>query len=428
MPESYVSEAGEKSSGEGRQTQPPQLKRWLPALALLIVGLIGGGLLMRFCGSVEKPAAPVGAKTEPAQTAPADSTERVQLSAAALSRAQIEAVEVVKHALTQALEANGRLAINEDASARVGTPTEGRVSRVLVKVGDFVRTGQPLVLVHSHELVQAQADYSKARAAISRAEKALAYAQAEKARADRLLEAKALSVREQMRAAADVSTAAVELEQARAELRRSEEYLHHLGGSAEGDDDVVISSPISGVVLKRNVTIGTVVNPAADLLTVADLSTLWAIAEVPEKQAAAVRAGQAVRLTVAAFGDRIFPGRVTHIGESLNPETRTVQVRCQVENSGRLLRPEMYVAVHIDTGETVPMLVVPREAVQEVKGERVVFVAVSRDTFEKRSVQTGREQGEWVEIVSGVTEGQRVVTRGGFFIKSAFLKGSMAEE
>jgi cobalt-zinc-cadmium efflux system membrane fusion protein len=422
MDEQVVEKAHRAAAEESRRRF-----RWL---IYFVPGLIAGGLAVWLWRpatapppAVEKPAAAASSAS-----APEAASDRVELSPAALARANLGIEEARLQSLPLPLEANGRIVINEDASARVGSPTEGRVARVMVTVGDRVRAGQPLVYVHSHELVQAQADYAKAQAAVTRTAKNLAYAQAELERASRLLEAKAISARERMRAEADVGTASSELDQARAEMRRTEEYLSHLGVKPGGADDVVIRSPISGVVLKRNVTIGTVVNPAEDLMVVANLNTLWAVAEVPERQASAVRAGQPVQLTVAAFADARFPGRVVYLGESLDPATRTVQVRCLIQNPRQQLRPEMYAAIRIDAGRTQPVLAVPRNAVQEVKGERVVFLAVGEGAFEKRVVQTGREQSEWIEITSGIEAGQRVVARGSFFIKSAFLKGAMEEE
>lgn len=425
MPEVNDKAANQTSE---RESTSSSAQRWVLPLAFLIFGLIGGGILMRLLWPAQKPVTPIAEKAEPAKAAPEQDNNRVELNAEALAHARIETVAVTTKSISEPLAATGRLTINENAAARIGSPVEGRISRALVNVGDYVRSGQPVVLVHSHELAQAQADYAKARANITRLEKALAYAQAEKARADRLLAAKALSAREQMRAEADVNTATIELEQAKTELERADEFLHHLGVKDIKQEDVVIASPINGYVLKRDITIGTVVNPATDLLTIANLSTLWAIAEVPERLAASVHTGQQVRLTVAAFGEQTFTGRVTHIAETLNPETRTMQVRCQVENPGGKLRPEMFVNVHIETKPSAPMPVIPHDAVQEVKGERVVFVPINQNVFEKKSIQTGRELGDWVEVVSGLNEGQRVVTRGAFFIKSAFLKSSMSEE
>jgi cobalt-zinc-cadmium efflux system membrane fusion protein len=395
-------------------------------LALAILALVGAGLLAwRFW-----PRSQATTVTEPAMAAASaeKAIDQLELSAEALSRAGIETQEVGLQSLTQTLSATGRIVINEDTAARVGSPTEGRVTRVLVTVGDRVRTGQPLFYLHSHELLEAQADYTKAQTAVTRAEKTLAYAKAELERANRLLEAKAISLREQMQAAAEVNAATAELERVKAELRRAEEYLEHLGATPESADTAVIRAPIAGVVLKRLVSIGTVVNPADDLMVIANLSTLWVIAEVPESQAAFVRSGQGVEITVAAFPERRFPGRVVYLGESLSPETRTVQVRCLVQNPRGQLRPEMYATVQINTGQKQSVLAVPRDAVHEMQGGQVVFIALGKGKFEKRVVQTGRGQDNWIEITNGLEAGQRIVTRGGFFIKSEFLKGMVKEE
>lgn len=205
--------------------------------------------------------------------APTRKTNRIRLSPEALTCGGIEAVMVTKQPLGQSLKVTGRIQINQDASARVGTPGEGRVTRVLATVGDRVRAGDPLVHIHSHELIQARADLAKARSDLARSRKALSYAQAELERATRLLEAKATSRREQLRAVADVTAAKAELEHAEAELHRAEEFLRHLGDTP-GEEDLVIHSPIAGVVLQRNVTVGAIAHPSDDLLTISDLSTV----------------------------------------------------------------------------------------------------------------------------------------------------------
>ena len=172
------------------------------------------------------------------------------------------------------------------------------MTRVLATVGDFVKKGQALIYIHSHELLDARANAAKAQAAVTEREKALAYAKAELDRADRLLAAKAVSKREQAQAAANVTAATAELEQARAELARASEWLEHLTVPHDSHEDIVIYAPISGVVLKRNVTLGTVVNEASDLMSIANLETLWAIAEAPQQQAASARVGQQVEIKV----------------------------------------------------------------------------------------------------------------------------------
>ncbi len=354
--------------------------------------------------------------------------DQVRLSPEAIERGQIEIGEVSTHLFRQTLDVTGRLALNEDAAARVGTIVTGRVTRVLATVGDFVKKGQSLIYIHSHELLEARADAEKARSKVVEKEKALVYAKAEQERADRLLAAKAISSREQARAAANVIAASAELEQAKAELARAAEWLEHLTVPHDSHDDIVIYAPISGVVLKRNVTLGTVVNEATDLMTVANLDTLWAIAEVPQQQAVSVRVGQPVEIKISTFGDQRFAGRVVHIGEALDPDTRTAQARCLVNNPRGNLRPEMYATISIASERGQDVLAVPAEAVNEMQGERVVFVALGDGLFEKKPVQTGREQNRMIEITNGLQAGQRIVTRGGFFIKSEFLKSTLSEE
>jgi len=421
-------EITEPAPGRGAPTTDRRTK--LLVFLLLAVAFVIGLLVGRSRLAVRETGEAQGVETKTARETGEVKTgaNQARLSPEAIKRGQIEIGAVSMHSFRQTLEVSGRLALNEDASARVGTIVTGRVTRVLATVGDFVKKGQALIYIHSHELLGARADAAKAQAAVIEKEKALAYAKAELDRADRLLAAKAVSKREQAHATANVTAATAELEQARAELARAAEWLEHLTVPHDSHDDIVVYAPISGVVLKRNVTIGTVVNEATDLMTVANLDTLWAIAEAPQQQAASVRVGQPVEMMISTFGDQRFAGRVVHIGETLNPETRTAQVRCLVNNPRGNLRPEMYATISIASEKGQEVLAVPGEAVSEVQGERVVFAALGDGLFEKRPVQTGREQNGMIEITSGLQAGQRVVTRGGFFIKSEFLKSTLSEE
>jgi membrane fusion protein, heavy metal efflux system len=414
-----------------RNAQAKSLRMKLLVL-LSLVAVFSAGLLLgrsRLAGSGNGEAQN-SSESKPASKASELNlaANQVRLSPEAIKRGQIEIGAVSIHSFRQTLEATGRLAINEDAAARVGTIVSGRVTRVLAKVGDYVKKGQALIYIHSHELLDARANAAKAQAAVTEREKALAYAKAELDRADRLLAAKAVSRREHAQAVARGAAATAELEQARAEQARASEWLEHLTVPHDSHEDIVISAPISGVVLKRNVTLGTVVNEASDLMSIANLETLWAIAEAPQQLSALVRVGQTVEINISTFGERRFAGRVVHIGETLNPETRTAQVRCLVHNPRGVLRPEMYATINISSDKGQEVLAVPGEAVIELQGERVVFAALGDGLFEKKSVQTGREQNGIIEITGGLQSGQRVVTRGGFFIKSEFLKSTLSEE
>jgi cobalt-zinc-cadmium efflux system membrane fusion protein len=148
---------------------------------------------------------------------------------------------------------------------------------------------------------------------------------------------------------------------------------------------------------------------------------------VPERQAAMVRLNQSAEILVAAFPDRRFPARIFHLSDSLDPDMRTVLVRSVVENTERLLRPEMYATVHIHLGETDPLLAVPAESIHTVQGRTVVYVALGEGKYEQRAVEAGRTVDEMTEIKEGLVEGEQVVGRGSFLIKTEFLRASIEE-
>lgn len=372
-----------------------------------------------------------GPSGDDSPTTERESADVLRLAPELVERADFQLVTVDKRALEQSLEVTGRIQLNEDRTARVGSPAEGRVSRVFVGLGAGVEEGAPLVQIHSHELISARSDYTKATTALSAAERRLRIARTENDRAQRLLAAKALSERERLAAESELAGAEAEWDRARSELARAEHYLIHLGvdvDAGEADGDLTIRAPMPGVVLEREVTLGTVVNPTDDLILLSDLSTLWVVGEVPEREASLVSVGQRADIEVAAFPGERFEAEVFHIGEQLDPDLRTVQVRCRLDNPDRRLRPEMYATIHIERGETPPVLVVPEAAIQLFEGEEVVFVALDEGRFEKRPITSGETVAGATEVIDGLVEGERVVADGSFLIKSEFLRSQMEEE
>jgi cobalt-zinc-cadmium efflux system membrane fusion protein len=152
------------------------------------------------------------------------------------------------------------------------------------------------------------------------------------------------------------------------------------------------------------------------------------VAEIDETQIPLVKAGRATELRVAAYADETFPGRITFVADTVNPKTRRVTVRCQVPNADGRLKPEMYAQVTLSAGEAHAVLAVPAAAVQEIEGKPVVFVRTAKGAFEKRAVTLGAEAEGWVEVKSGVKEGEAVATAGSFLLKSELLKGALAAE
>jgi RND family efflux transporter MFP subunit len=200
------------------------------------------------------------------------------------------------------------------------------------------------------------------------------------------------------------------------------------GPSGDDNDLIPVKAPAASVVLTRNVTQGTVVTPSSDLFVLTDLSTLWAIAEVNEEFLGKLRIGMLVNIFVQAYPGQAFQGRIGKLGELLDAGTRTIKVRVDLPNPQGRLKPEMYADAEIQVGRGSSALMLPAEAVQDLRGDSVVFVRVAPDRFEMRPVRTGKTVDESVEILSGLQAGDEVVVKSAFILKSEFLKESLSGE
>lgn len=354
--------------------------------------------------------------------------EEIRLSPAGIRQARLQLVEVRPEIDTTRQLAPALLAPDETRTSRIGSVVEGRVLEVAVSVGDRVTAGQLLASIHSHVIHDAWADLRKARAQVRRAESELAYAEQAAARMDRLLAAGAVSLREVQRAAADLVAANEEKRLQQAEVRRAEEGLLHLGMSpadepASGEEaEIPIRAPLGGAILERQVTTGTAVTPGVPLFVVSDLSTLWALAEVEDVHLPGLATDAEVTLEVSAYPGQTFSARVQRVGDTLDPRTRRVTVRCEVPNPGERLKPGMFASMSMGGHGAPVAAAIPEAAVQEMDGETVVFVETAPGTFRRRRVVTGREAPTWIEIVNGVTAGERVVGTGSFLLKAEFQR------
>lgn len=409
------------------KTQPANsraiFRALLLGLSLTIVSLLTG------CNKTEQiqSAATEAAKAETETT---KDSKPLTLSAESVKLAKLEFAEVAEQQIVAPIEATGRVAINEDATARVGSLFSGRILEISAKVGDRVRQGQPLAKMHTHEVHEAEAEWFKAQAELKQRQTKAAFAKTTLERAERLFLAKALSQHELDKTRLEFNEAQQEILRAEAEVERARGHHEHLGlpdDQHDYDAPVVIRAPSAGVVLKREITPGASVNPGDPLFFIGDLSSVWVIAEVPEQHLSAMKIGLPVEIGVAAFPETTFSGRIARIGEALNPQTRTVEVRCVASAQGKL-KPEMFANVSLAAGSKRSALLVSQKALQEMEGQTVVFVARGENRFEKRAVKTGRKQGELIEITAGLSAGERVVTNGSFTLKSEMQKNQLAEE
>ena len=323
----------------------------------------------------------------------------------------------------------GRLTVNEDQSFHVGAIASGRIENISARVGDSVNAGQILGRIHSHEVHEARAGYQEAMVEQERAKSAEGYAKQRRDRAHRLFELKAGSRQDVESAEADLQNAQAAIEKAESEVEKERAHLNIFqiptdAGRAHADeeDDIPIPAPASGLILERKVTVGSVVNSGDELFVITDASSVWMIAAANENDLSKLHPGQQVRIQVRAYPDREFAGRILKLGESLDPETRTLQIRIIVPNQQGLLKPEMYATANLRQSAGSRAVFLPDEAIQDVEGLPAVFVRRAQNTFEVRAVRIGPRTGGETEIVEGLQPGDEVVVKGGFLLKSELLK------
>ena len=348
----------------------------------------------------------------------------IQLDPKSIQAANLKIEEVSLKSLKNILQAPGSVKFNENKLAHVGSRVPGRIVEVSANLGDKVKEGDSLAIIDSTELGTAQSEYLKAKANFLAQEKSYE-------RAKKLLEGKAISLGEYQKREAEYMTV-------RAEFKAAEDRLHLLGLSEAElkrigsehiiNSKVVVRAPFSGTVVERHATLGEVIEPAVKLFTLADLSTLWIIADVPEKDIPLVKTGLPIEIKFSPYPDEVFEGTVTYIGDQIDPSTRTVKVRTEVDNSLGKLKPEMFANILITTEVVSDILAIPEEAVQTNGNKKIVFIDKGNGGFEKREVSLGRQVDSFYEVVYGVKAGERIVTKGSFLLKSEAQKGELGEE
>lgn len=338
----------------------------------------------------------------------------LRLTPEEMSRMGLEVVPAAQGQFLAHREFPATIQANQNELAEVTTLIRGRVTKVHVDVGADVKKDALLAMLHSADLGMAEGAYLKAAARLHEAE--LAYE-----RARDLHEHKAVSLAELQRREAEMKTA-------RAEARESQNRLELLGVPPQEFDrlnrkhtikaDVPLRAPFDGRVIMRNITRGEVVETQQKLFTVADLSDVWVVGNVPEKDVQFVRKDQKVDVIASAYPHAIFPGTITYISDVLDPATRTMRLRVTAPNSDRLLKPEMFATVRVYALPNPDALTVPLAAVQNGPAGKILFVQRAAGEFEVRPVKLGQETNEVVVVVEGVKAGEQVVTKGSFVLKS----------
>lgn len=335
--------------------------------------------------------------------------------------AGFELVPVEQRSLTQTLECNARLDYDGDLHARLSSAVPGIVSIVHHDLGDAVEPGEPLVTIQSAELGAAKAAYLQALAALKLKER-------NHAREADLLGQGAGTERAVQEAETDLAEGRIAVSRAEQELLRlglSTERIAVVTRREDTSPTFVLSAPFAGRVVEREAAVGEVVRPDVPVVAVADVSRMWAMADVFESDILDVQVGQSAVLQVEGLRGRNVPGLVTWVSSHVDPRTRTLQARVEVENPDGLLRANMFAKASIAVRDHHPALVVPVDAVQWEGCCNVVFVKRSEVLYEPRKVMLGVNTGRVYEVLSGVGAGEEIVTQGSFLLKTEILKGSI---
>lgn len=387
-----------------------------PRSALLLV--LAAVSLLPACGD-RKDTKTVDAAAAPASAASAAEHDEdlIKLSVEEVQRSGLQVSKIEPRPEAHVINVTATIRADQDRMARVAPRVEGRLTKVMAKLGDSVRSGQPLAVMDSVALGEAQS-------ALRQAQTAQRLAQADLSRTQSLATDEIVPRRELVRAQA-------EAEKTTSELRAAQEKVRLLGASpssgAGGGVSFEVRAPLSGVVIERKATVGELAGPAAPIFAIADLSVLWVEANLTEEALAKVRIGSAATVSVQAYPGEKFPGKVTYIASVIDRETRAIPARIEVPNADGRLKPEMFASATIETGgRGSPVITVPDSAIVLMQGQPTVFVQEGAG-YEARAVELGDKLGGRTVVRSGLESGTQVVTAGAYALKARKLKSQIGD-
>lgn len=392
----------------------------LPALprrmqVLIIVGIIlllGTGILIAHYMSATPDAKPV-------QSPPSGTFRPTKEQLASLGVAPVQVMSFRSEQIT-----DGTIAYNDETTTQVFSPYSGRVTRLIAELGDVVKKGDPLMAVAASEFVQAKNNLITARAQVI-------LTMASEKRQHELYLAKAGALKDWLQSQSDLTTAEGNLQAARNQLSilgKSEHEISVLESetkASETNPEALVRAPVSGTVTQRQVGLGQFLQSASagatiPVYTIGNLSTVYLIANVREGDAPLMRVGLPVEVHVLAFPERVFKAKLSWIAPAVDPNTHRLLVRAKISNSDGALKPMMFANFSIITSDKASSSIgVPQSAVVYEGSEAHVFVENNDGTLVIRPIRIGRVSGEMLEVTSGLTAGEKIITRGSLFIDRA---------
>ena len=355
----------------------------------------------------------------------------------------------------------GEVQANANTQTHVTTPVTGRVTDILVNLGDHVVADKTLLVIRSTDIQQAETDLlQNAQQVRSDLKQALVQIECDTATAEAsvkldekvfkrlkgLFEEKIASqadfqiaettllkdqinltgLNRKREATISLSTEKMKLttEPAKTKLRLlgvSDEEIDRVEKTQVVDPLAPVKAPEGGIVVERLVNVGELIDPSKPLFTIGDFRNVWLKADVFEKDIAKVSKGQNVDLEVDSFPGKVFHGKLDYVANQIDSDTRTLSVRADVTNPQSLLKPKMFARMTIHVGEHT-VLTIPKTAVQDGRTDKVVYIPSGTDVYEERKIKLGAEAGDYVEVLSGLKSGDKVVTKGSFDLRAEAVR------
>ena len=329
---------------------------------------------------------------------------------------QIKFQQAIKIPIKRSLDIPGSFEVKQNLLARIGSPVQGRIIEISGMLGQTVKQGDVLAVINSTELAQQQLNYIKSVQMVELKTKAYE-------RAVLLFDADVVSEAQKLERKTELSAAKAEMEASKDQLfvmGMTLKEIEAIQSETQIDAITSIVAKIDGKIIKKNVNVGQVVEPTEDIFTIAELSEVWGVAQVPERQIGFLKEGDDILIDVPAYEEKHVEGKISYLGDIVDPVTRTVTIRTEIDNSHGLLKPDMLITMKV-SGKEVEKVGVPVNAIVSIDDIPNVFIKIADNKFLLRPVTLGIKNKEFIHIEDGLLEGEEVVIDGAFHLNNERL-------
>ncbi len=318
--------------------------------------------------------------------------------------------------IKKSLDIPGSIEVKQNLLARIGSPVQGRIIEIKGELGKTVKQGDVLAVINSTELAKQQLAYIKAVQMVELKTKAYE-------RAVLLFDADVVSEAQKLQRKTELSAAKADMEASKDQLfvmGMTIDEIEAIQSEIQIDATTNIVAKIDGKIIKKNVNVGQVVDPTEDIFTIAMLNEVWGVAQVPERQIGFLKEGDDLLIDVPAYENKSIEGKITYLGDIVDPVTRTVTIRTEIDNAHGLLKPDMLITMKV-SGKSIEKVGVPINAIVSIDDIPNIFVKTGENKFLMRPVTLGIKNKDAVHIDDGLLEGEEVVIDGAFHLNNERL-------